>query len=539
MEAGTGDKVVRAGMIVSAAHAILKVVGLVAAVIVGRYLDGRDYDAIIAFAFEGIIFSFFLVGEEAIGPCFLPVFMREFKARGEKGAWAFANAVLSVQAIILGAVSLCIMCWPDAIIHAVTKWTVTADVEKYDLARESLVWMTPSLIFLSLASTTYMILNGYKKFFLAALGDATSRVALILSVALGCGFFGFGYRAVIFGLVLGGIGKLGTHLWGLRGQLRLMRLDFNLGSGAIKAFGLMMIPLLAGILFAKFRDIFSNVTALSALQTDGLMKANSLGRKLPEAIVWLVPYALSIAMFPYMCEMLDRNNRKQLGEMITRTTRHLLAIFVPFAFLFCVASFGISEVLFRGGKFTPEMRSWIAISMGAYMFLLPARAVEQVLMQAYFADRRMYAVTVMGILASTLSVAITYVGVMVMGARGTAALAVVAGGLVIGRLVKAAAFAIYMKRKIPVFPAGETFGFLVRVLLVGLTSALFAYFSMSAVDHLHRQASLVLTCIKVAAGGCVGLAVFVIASKALRVSEPQEMLEWALARTRGKLKRGS
>ena len=74
---------------------------------------------------------------------------------------------------------------------------------------------------------------------------------------------------------------------------------------------LLAIPLLAGILIAKVRDQVNDVYVLSALDESGLMQANSMGRKLQSTLLYLVPYTLSIAVFPFFCELVDRDS---LGE---------------------------------------------------------------------------------------------------------------------------------------------------------------------------------------------------------------------------------
>jgi peptidoglycan biosynthesis protein MviN/MurJ (putative lipid II flippase) len=43
----------------------------------GHYLPQATFDVVYAFAFENCIFMLFLIGEEVLGPAFLPVFMRE------------------------------------------------------------------------------------------------------------------------------------------------------------------------------------------------------------------------------------------------------------------------------------------------------------------------------------------------------------------------------------------------------------------------------------------------------------------------------
>ena len=58
--------------------------------------------------------------------------------------------------------------FPDRVIGLLTAWDATGAASKVSLARTALVWLAPALIGLSLGSTTYMLLNGYKRFFLAA-----------------------------------------------------------------------------------------------------------------------------------------------------------------------------------------------------------------------------------------------------------------------------------------------------------------------------------------------------------------------------------
>ena len=203
---GLGDRIVRASMAVAIAHLTFKVVGLVQAIVVGRYLDDATFDAIYVFAFEGIIWAvFFRLGEETIGPCLLPVFMKEKDERGEAAAWSFANIVLSLQTVLLSVVVLLIMLFPEWIIELGTSWTQSDKPKQFELARHSLVWIAPALLCLSLGSTTYMLLNGYKKFFLAAFGEASWKICVVVMLVIGIGIMGWGHWALIIGILIGSV----------------------------------------------------------------------------------------------------------------------------------------------------------------------------------------------------------------------------------------------------------------------------------------------------------------------------------------------
>ena len=93
---GVGRGIVRAGMAVALAHFFFKVSGLIQLKVMGHYFSSRVVDVVYVTAFEACVFAMFLIGEETIGPAFLPVFMRQLDTRSEKDAWSVANIVLSV-----------------------------------------------------------------------------------------------------------------------------------------------------------------------------------------------------------------------------------------------------------------------------------------------------------------------------------------------------------------------------------------------------------------------------------------------------------
>lgn len=549
------DRIIHAGIVVGVAHLFLKLAGLIQAKAAATFLTSNEYEIIFAAAFTNGVFSLFLIGEEVIGPCFLPVFMRQMDDHGEEEGWKFANAVLTLQGILLLLVVAVVMCFPDLMVRLLTEWNPTDDPARYGLLRSSLIVLAPSLLFLSLGSTTYMLLNGYRKFFLAAFGDASWKICVVIALIVGIGIFQWDARALMFGLLIGSAAKLATHLVGLLPKLRLMRFSFSWRSPALRTFGLLMVPLIAGILFAKFRDIFNNVRILTHIEDQpGIVQANDLGRKLYASISWLVPYALQIALFPFLCELVDRNDRRELGRILTHSCRLLLAVFIPGAVLLAVLAEPMSLILFLGGETGLQVALWTGVSMACYLLVLPAAAVECVMMQGYFADRKMTTVTVIGIGASLVSVLISYFGIVHMNAQALAALMIVALGFVVSRWVKSGVLVGVLKRSVPMFPVRESVGFLVRLLVLaaivgatawGVDGALDAVWpdglaaarqALAKVDPLHAirpagefsaglNRSALFVKLVVSGGG--GALAFLLGAYLLRIREPFDMLRWA------------
>jgi len=521
------QRVMRAGIAVGIAHLLFKLAGLVQAWAMARYLPAAIYDASYVVAFEGVIFSLFLVGEESLAPACLPTFMRELDTVGERAAWRFANTLLALQGIALIVVVGVLMAFPEWITRLWTQWSEASHPEAFAMAADSVHRLAPALLGLSLGSTTYVLLNAYKRFFLAAFGDALWKFVVAGGLVVGVGLLGFGVEILIWGIVAGSMLKLLTHLVGLRDKLRWFRPTIDLANPALRRMLWLALPLLVGIVFAKLRDNINNVYLLSELDSAGLMQANSMGRKLQGAIHFLVPYSLSIAVFPFFCELVDRDDRAQLGSFITRSGRHLLAIFIPFACIVAALSFPLTDLVFAGGRFDDVAVRRTAVSMACYTFMLPAAALEALLMQAFFANRRMVAVTVAGIVFSTLSMAISWLGLHWWGGRELLVLGMIAGGVALTRALKSWVLVLLLGRRVPVFPLGPTLGFLVRLALVSAAAGGAAWGAARlGADALgaatgNRIADLA----QLAAGGVAAVCAGGVAAALLRLREPLELLQ--------------
>lgn len=553
-----GESIVKASFAVGLAHLCLKFTGLAQAIVAAKYISGRDYDAVYVVAFEGIIYTLFLVGEESIGPSFLPVFLGEKDKQGEEDAWALANVVLTLQTLLLAVAMALVLCFPDFLIGHFTDWQLPADQDRWATTRTGLMWLAPSLLCLSLGSTTYMLLNGYKRFFLAAFGDASWKICVVIALIGGQVLFGWDVKALIFGLLIGSVAKLLTHLWGLRRQLHFLRPSLNWRNPALRTMLLLILPLLAGILVAKVRDVFNNVWVLSTIpEIDGLMQANSLGRKLFLAISWLVPYAVSIAMFPFFCELVDREDHRKLGNILTSASRMMLCVLVPAALLIVVLAYPLCAVLLLRGEFDLQSAQWTALSTACYTLVMPAFALEYILIQGFFANRKMVSITVIGMIFSFFSVGVSYVfivrifGPVRLLTEPHLALVAVALGYVLSRTLKTMAMILVLRRRVPMFPLGPTLGFLVRLAAISAVTAgaawgtarileqplalADAYAALAddpAATMSGSQAKLRLLLQMAAAGFVAGLA-FLGAARALQLREPFDVWYWGTRKFAG------
>ncbi len=522
----------KASAFVLIAHVLFKLAGLIQAKAMVAFLPIATYDAVYAFAFENGIYMLFLIGEESLGPSFLPVFMRQLDTGSEKDAWSFANTILTVQFAVLAGVAAVLFCAPQAMVELMSVWGANSSPEKYELAVRSVRAMAPALIGLSLGSTTYVLLNGYKRFFLAAFGDAVWKFCAVLLLAMGVLFHADGAQWLMWGLVAGAACKVLTHLCGLRDKLRLFRPALSFSHPAVRRMAWLMLPLLAGIIFAKIRDVYNNVYVLSALDESGLMQANSIGKKLQSTLLFLVPYTLSIAVFPYFCELVDQKDHERLGRLVTRFGRMLLSVFVPFALFVAMAAVPLTALLFKGGYFDADAVRRTAVSLSFYTFMLPAAAIEMLVMQAFFANRRMVSVTVIGVLFSAFSMGVSWLGLKLCGSHDLLLLAVIAGGVTLARMLKCVTLVEMLKKNAPVFPFKEMAVFLARVTLASVAASVAGWLLLRFLTGLPGLSGRMGDVVKLGCSASVFGCVYLGCAYALRIVEVHELYALALQKVR-------
>ncbi len=532
--ASVGTRIFRAALVVSLANVLAKLLGLVRIQAVAYHFGAGEITDAYWTVFNGVIMAIFLLGEECIQPAFLPVFIENSEKNGEKSAWRFASTVINAQFLVLVMTISFLMLFPGKVVDFLTGWG-SADASpwytdetaalKLSTGAQFLRMMAPALIGFSLGSLTFILLNARKKFFLASLGEGSWRAIFIAAVvALGAERF-LGQWALPLGVVAGSIAKIGTHIPGLFRQLKHYRPVLALGSLPFRRFMLLIAPLIAGSAFAKVRDNFNQIWVLGDLEKSGLITVNMMGRMFTDTLGFLVPYALSVGMFPYLCEMVDRDERTGIGKLLSRSSRLMVFFFLPMAAVMGVAAVPLTRLLFEMGRLKVSDAELVGLVTACYALALPAYGVERVMMKGFFSNKNTVSPFLAGLVWSAVSMATCWLVVVRLGWQGTDALMVVALAYACTRVLKAITLTVMLKRTVPMLPFGEVAAFTLRVLaltVVCVGAAWAAQKGMSAVLPLAGLKSLKLKAVlgvHLSAIGIAATASFLFVSWALRMQE--------------------
>ena len=379
----TNQSVARATAGIGALHLVRFVIGFVAQPLIAHNL-GLSWQAEAYAVASDALQRIWLVFEKVINPAFLPNFIAALKDEGEERAWRFASTTIW---IVVGALLLTTpLTW--LLMPALIGWLARgARPEQIQLTIQIARFLLLGLGFLGLSSLTYTILNGYKRFFYAALGDALWKLGLALGagtayklygheitalIKTGAGkiapdgaalhptemtrLFELGQRSIWLiaaGFVVGAVFKLVPHLWALGAKWRFLKFRIDFSDPLVRKMGALAIPLLLGIIVSESRGFFLvHLSHDPSIQTKAGWAAIKWSRIIGDNLIQIFPYALSIGIFPFLADLARDRDRQPLTDTLLGALRICVFTFVPLTAILIALRFSLLRAVWESGRLT-------------------------------------------------------------------------------------------------------------------------------------------------------------------------------------------
>jgi len=544
-----GERVVRAMVIVGLFHFFWKLGGFAVTILVNQFYGSTARSDAYFYAIEGIVLVMYFIVEESMGPAFLPVFIREMEEQGERKAWEFASSVLNLLLIVLAAwCVIALALAPQIVDLAARGFKNREDQETIRLTVHLVRYAVPGLIGLALGSVTYVIINGYKVFSFPAAGDTAQKFLTFASMLVAFKWLGMGLDAAAVGFLAGAVGKIATHFIWLRRKLIFYRLKIVLRSRAMKQFGLLMLPLLLGIVFAKFRDVITD--RFASFLAEGIPADIKFGRKIGNLSVIIVPYALSIAIFPYLCDLWAKRDVEGLGRVVTRGLDLVALFFIPLSITMMLLSEPIVQFIYNRGALGVDHIQYRSAALAVYVSALAFYGAEMVLMQSFFSMQNTWVPVAVGVLSSGVTILILYVSIVVMGMKGAASFFPVIIAFPVGKVFKNIVLGVLMRRKVPILPWRTFSRFLARLAVVSAGVGVSTYAVWRVCQRFIVLPAVpagvkfsisfeLVKAVRLALPSLAAFAAFVLLASLLRMEEFQMVVDWLKTKLRGRGRRGA
>ena len=372
-----GGSLARAGLIVSGAFLVSRVLGYVRVIVIANAFPSTELDAFFAaFRIPDLIFQ--LVAAGALSSALIPVVSELFTTGERARAWRVVSTVINLMLIGLLVLAVGLFILAPVIVPVITPGFEGAKLDKtIELTRIMLL----SPIFLAMGAVATSVLNSGGRFAASAIAPVVYNLAIIGGALI------LGPSLGVDGLALSVVaGSLGHLLVQLRPLSRMgFRYDPRIEAGdphARKALAL-MAPRAIGL--GATQITFIVVTALASLLGDGAVSDFNFAFALLQIPLGIIGVPLGIVVLPTLARDAAVGHEEKFASLLTRALRLLIYVMVPIAVLTAVVRQPVVDALFGGGSIRRSDLDLIAVTLAAFSIGLTAHALIAVLARAFYA----------------------------------------------------------------------------------------------------------------------------------------------------------
>jgi putative peptidoglycan lipid II flippase len=506
---GGGLALARAGLIVSGAYLVARVLGYIRVAVIASTLgNGPEGDAFLtAFRIPDLIFQ--LVAAGTVAAALVPMVAGELGTGRAGRAWRLVSTIASLMTV--GLVVLGVGAWlaAPALVPIIAPGFAGEQLQRtIELTR--LMLLAP--MFLALGAVATSALNAHNRFAAAAVAPivydlAIIGAALILTPA-------FGVTGLAIGVVAGSLGHLLVQLpalsrAGFRFTPNLDTKDPEVRQ-ALRLMGPRAVALGAG------QITFLVATALATGLDTGSVVAYTFAFTVFSIPLSVIGVPLGIVALPTLSRDLARGAVDEFNALMGRALRLILFLILPLVALGMALRVPAITLLFEHGKFSGEGVALVASTLLILLLALPGEGLNTILVRAFYANRDTRTPAIAAVLAVALNVAIAVVAVAILGCG----LAGIAAGIAIGSTIEATVLALLLRREIPAFDPGPIVSAGAPIAAASVVAGLVAAGVLALVDPgLGGLPTSARAFVELAlAGGAGGLA-FLAGARVLRLPE--------------------
>ena len=438
--ASAGMALARAGLIVSGAYLVSRVLGYVRVVVIGSTLGASpELDAFLAaFRIPDLIFQ--LVAAGTVAAALVPMVAGQLVSGRTSRAWHIVSTIASLMTV--GLVILAGVAWLAApLLVPLIAPGFAGEQLKQTIELTRLMLLAP--MFLALGAVASSALNAHNRFAASALAPIVYNLAII-----GAAFFltpSLGVTGLAIGVLVGSLGHLLVQLPPL--ARAGFRFTPNLDAGdpevrqALRLMGPRAVALGAG------QFTFVVATAFASGLVTGSVTAFTFAFTVFSIPLSVIGVPLGIVALPTLSRDLARGAVDEFVTLMSRALRLILFLILPLVALGIALCGPATTVLFNHGKFTEASVELVARTLLVLLLALPGEGLLTILVRAFYANRDTRTPALAAILGVALNVIVGAFALYVLDWG----LAGIAAGIAVGSTVEAIVLALLLRRAIPAF----------------------------------------------------------------------------------------
>ena len=508
----TGQRqVARAAVLVMAAFAASRALGLVRQMVMGAYYGtGPEMDAFVA---AGRIPEtiFLVVAGGALGSAFIPLFTSRLARKEIDGAWHLGSAIITILVALILPISLLCIAIAPWLVRVVVAPAMPLDVQARTVALMRVMLLSPTIF--GVSGVLMGILNAHQHFLLPALAPIVYNLGLILGAVWG-GRTGLGAMGPAIGMVVGAAGHLLVQVPGLVRHKARYWPTLGRGDRGVFEVGVLITPRMLGVAAAQV-NVLVITNLASRLGPDAISALNYawMIMLLPQGVF---AQAVGTAVFPTFSTQAALGRTDELSHTLVNAIQMLIALTIPASVGMVMLGEPIVATMFQRGAFDAGSTQVVAAALAFFALGLVGHSVLEVLGRAFFALHNTWTPALTAGISVTLNALLGVVLPSVFVAAGASPLSGLALAASLATMVEATLLFFLLRRRLGGIPGRRLLQTTTRVgaASVGMALALLAFRS-NGPQSVTLQAFI---------GVPVGLVVYTGLAWILRVDQLQLMV---------------
>lgn len=365
-----------AALLISVGNIASRLLGLIREPIIAYFFGrGLETDAFrLAWTVPNTVYDMLING--AVSAALVPVFSELIEDDRDE-FWRVASAVISIALAMLTGLIVLVLWQAPLIVGLLAQ---PDQVELRALTTSLVRLLMPTVLLMGISGLTTAILHAQRRFLLPAFVGTTFNLGMIIGIFLFAE--SLGPTAMAAGALIGAIGQVAVQLPGLRGSR--LRLSFNTTHPAVRRILILYGPVALGIGFSILGMLIDRWLASGF---PGAPSAMHYATTLVQFPLGLVASAVALAVLPTLSRQNAAANEAAFRSTLAMGLKVVLLLVLPATAGLAVLAEPITQLVFERGQFNSTDTAITALALLLYLPGLPAAAIDQVLIFAFYARK--------------------------------------------------------------------------------------------------------------------------------------------------------
>ncbi|MFV9504765.1 MAG: murein biosynthesis integral membrane protein MurJ [Oscillochloridaceae bacterium umkhey_bin13] len=373
---GTNRALLSAALLIAFGNIASRLVGFIREPIIAAFFGrGLEVDAFqLAWTVPSTVYDLLIAG--AVSAALVPVFA-EYAEGDRDEFWRIVSAVLTIALAAL-TVLAALAAWQAPLL--VTALAGPNQPELHALATPLVRLLMPAVLLMGLSGLATAVLHAQRRFLLPAFTMVAFNLGMVLTIVLL--HERLGVTSLAAGAVIGAVAQVALQLPGLRGAK--LRPSLNLSHPAVGRIMRLYGPVALGIAFSIIGTLIDRRLAAGF---DAALSTMRYATTLIQLPLGLVASAVALAVLPTLSRQSAANDEDSFRTTLAMGLKVVLLLILPATAGLAALANPITALVFERNAFTAADTAATAMALLLYLPGLPAAALDQVLIFAFYARK--------------------------------------------------------------------------------------------------------------------------------------------------------